>query len=181
MKILTENVCLLFIDIQEKFSPVISGMDGVLKNTLILAKAVKILEVPFIVTQQYPAGLGQTLPEVLDILKPEDVVDKTAFSCYGESGFVRKLNELNRRNVIIVCGIETHVCVLQTVFDLLSNDYHVMVASDATSSRHIEDKELALSAMRDAGAVVVSTESILFMLLADSKHPHFREVQALVK
>ena len=180
MKIKSENTCLLFIDIQERFKPVISGMDDVVKNTLILAKAARILEIPFIVTQQYPAGLGQTLPEILDILKPEDVIEKTAFSCYNEPCFVRRLNELNRRDVII-CGIETHVCILQTVFDLLSNNYRVFVLADATSSRHIEDKELALSAIRDAGAVVISTESILFMLLADSKHPHFREGQALVK
>jgi len=182
MKISPENTCLLFIDIQEKFRPAISRMDNVVKNTLILARAARILEIPFMVTEQYPAGLGQTLPEILDILKPEDVIEKTAFSCYGEPAFVQRLNELNPRDVI-VCGIETHVCVLQTVFDLLSNDYRVFVAADATSSRHIhiEDKELAISAMREGKAVVVSTESLLFMLLADSKHPHFREVQALVK
>lgn len=180
MKIEPENACLLFIDIQERFRPVISQMDDVVKNTLILARSARILKIPYLITEQYPAGLGQTLPEILDVLKPEEVIEKTAFSCYGECAFIRKLNELNRCDVI-VCGIETHVCLLQTVFDLLSKAFRVFVVADATSSRRISDKELALSAMREEGAVVVSTESLLFMLLADSKHPHFRQVQSLVK
>ncbi len=175
------NSCLIVIDMQEKILRVMSRASKYIEKQELLLKAAAILKMDSIVTEQYPAGLGQTIDE-LKCLLPEKtpVIEKTAFSCFEESKFRTALKAKSHKT-IIVCGIEAHVCVQQTVFDLLAAGYKVVVAADALNSRNIEDYQLALESMRQAGALISSSEAIVFMLIRDAKHPDFREISKLVK
>lgn len=182
MKDLTlENTSLLVIDMQEKLLKAISGAAECVEKNELLLKVAAILDLDLLLTEQYPAGLGNTVDE-LKCLLPEDVtaIEKTSFSCCGESGFRTALKSRSRKN-LIVCGIEAHVCVQQTVLDLLEMGYNVIVPADAVSSRDPRNCELALETMRHAGAFVCSSEALIFMLLRSARHPNFREISKLVK
>ncbi|MFA6716305.1 MAG: hydrolase [Victivallales bacterium] len=175
------NCCFVMIDMQEKLLKAIPHGVKCLENQELLLKAAAILDIDSIVTEQYPQGLGGTTDE-LKCLLPEDtpIIAKTSFSCCGESAF-RTALKARHRDYVVVFGIEAHVCVQQTVMDLLEAGYKVIVAADALASRTIGSCQLALDAMRQAGAFVTSSESVIFMLLRDSRHPSFREISKLIK
>jgi nicotinamidase-related amidase len=171
-----DRAALLVVDIQEAFRDVIPGADAVIARTQILARAATLLELPIIVSEQYPKGLGKTVSELDDVLAGALVVEKTTFSAAHAPSF-----SLGARNQVIVCGIETHICVAQSVLDLLATDVEVWLACDALGSRVADDRALAIQRLSLAGAVPSSTESICFELLKDAKNAHFKEIQGLIK
>lgn len=171
----------LIIDIQEKLLKAIPESEKLIKNASILAKTAKILEIPVLVTEQYPKGLGFTHPELrINIDEKADFVEKTTFSCTEEQDFLRVLKSLNKKQVI-VCGMETHICVHQTVNGLLKQGFDVYLVKDAISSRKKEEYEIGIERMLKDGAVLSSVEMVLFELLQGAKHPSFKEIQALIK
>ncbi|HEY2284087.1 MAG TPA: isochorismatase family protein [Solirubrobacteraceae bacterium] len=167
-----DKTALVVVDVQEGFRPYAS-FAGVADASRKLVQAARILDVPTVVSEQYPKGLGHTAPEVgLDDERP---IEKTVFSAARADGF-----DLGERSQAIVCGIETHVCVSQTVHDLLERGVEVHVPADAVGSRHAIDYERGLERLERAGAVVTTVESSLFELLERAGTPEFKAVQALI-
>jgi nicotinamidase-related amidase len=175
-----ENACLVIVDVQERLWPVISDKERVAEKCATLLQGAALLRVPAIVTEQYPKGLGPTIPTVAEHLGDAAVIEKTAFSCWGEEAFRTKLQETGRREIILA-GMETHVCVLQTVLDLLAAGRSVHLVADAVGSRNLRDYEVALRRMEQAGALPATTEMVLFQLLRDARAPEFKAVQKLIK
>lgn len=170
------NALVLIIDVQEKLVNMLN--DATVKTDSIkIARAASILNIPTVITEQYPKGLGSTITEIKDALPNAKYFEKTHFSALKEDGF----KEFLTKKQIILFGIETHICVLQTAFDLLNSGYEVFIVKNACGSRLEENKELALQRLRHAKAQIVTTEMVLFELLEGSKHPNFKEVQALIK
>jgi nicotinamidase-related amidase len=176
----TEKTALLVIDIQERILPVIFESERVIKNAIKLINGFKILGLPVYYTEQYPKGLGTTNPEIKKALIESEAIHKMSFSCYGAPDLFEELKKSNIEQVV-VCGIESHVCVMQTVLDLLANDFQVHVASDAVSSRREFDYKTALRRMESNGAEISLTESALFELLEVCGTDQFKAVSKLVK
>jgi nicotinamidase-related amidase len=174
-----ERSVLLVIDIQEAFRGVISGFTEMVARATIAVTAFQILGRPIIVTEQYPKGLGRTVEEILLSL-PDDfeVVEKTAFSSCGAGAVMNRLGDAKQ---VVVCGLETHVCVNQTVHDLLDQGCEVHILTDAVGSRFETDRETGLAKMFGSGAIPSSVEMALFEMLRDSKHAQFKEIQRLLK
>lgn len=174
-----ENSLMIVIDIQDRLKDAMSHGDRVVKNTKILLESSKVLDIPVLITEQYPKGLGRTVEEILDVRKDIEVFEKTSFTaCIDEVN--NRLEELGRKKVIIV-GMETHVCVLQTCRDLILAGYDVHIARDGVTSRTDENYENALEIMRDMGAVITNTETILFDLLKKAGTEEFKVVSKLIK
>jgi nicotinamidase-related amidase len=167
-----ERATLVVVDVQEGFRPYAS-FAGVADACAKLVQAARILEVPRVVSEQYPKGLGHTAPEVG--LEDEVAIEKTVFSAARAEGF-----DLGERDQAVVCGIETHVCVSQTVHDLLERGIEVHVPADAVGSRHGIDYERGLERLERAGAIVTTVEAALFELLERAGSPEFRAVQKLI-
>ncbi len=177
----TESSVLVIVDIQERLVKAMSRFDEVLGRVKVLLGGAGLLNLDVIVTEQYPKGLGPTIPEVVELLPAgTPVLAKTSFSVFGDPGFKTAL-ESRRRKTVILVGIEAHVCVLQSVYDALEAGYRVILAADAVTSRLDADATRALEAARAAGAEVLGVESILFMLLRDAKHPAFKGVSQLIR
>jgi nicotinamidase-related amidase len=176
----SEKTCLVVVDVQERFRTVQENFDSMLTGVVRLVRAFGALELPILVTEQYPKGLGHTVEELRDALGETAVDTKTCFSSCGSDEFSKRLDGLGR-TMVLVCGIETHVCVSQTVHDLLSKDFSVHVAVDAVESRKAIDRDVALRRMERAGATLTTSEAACFELLRDARHPKFKEVQALFK
>jgi len=176
-----DNALLLIIDIQEKLLPAQGKPEKMEKNIGILALAANILNIPTIVSEQYPKGLGPTVASIKEKL-PMDAkyFEKTAFSCVQEEGFLELLKSYNRKQ-IIVCGMETHICVHQTVNDLLKEGFEVHVIQDAVSSRDKYEYKRGIERMGSDGAVLTCLETALFEMLRSAKHPQFKVIQALIK
>lgn len=171
----------LVIDVQEGFRGSIPDFAQIAANISLFLRGAKILDVPVIVTEQYPKGLGRTADEILLALDADtDPLEKTAFSSCGATGFVSSLKELEIEQVI-VSGIEAHICVNQTVHDLLDAGFQVHVLTDCVSSRFEVNKSVALNKMFQSGAVPSTMEMALFELMRDAEHEHFKEIQGLVK
>ena len=132
-----------------------------------------------IITEQYPKGLGSTIPEIKDI-KDFLTVEKTTFSAYQTEEFKQKFDKLNNKNVLIF-GIETHICVLQTALDLIKKNYNVYILSDCSASREEYNHKTALELFKNKGGNVLSLEIALFDFLKSSRHPNFKEIQGLIK
>lgn len=175
-----KSTALLIIDIQERILGVMQNPDAVISNTLKLIKGFKVLNSPIIYTEQYPKGLGQTFRELKTELDNKEPVQKMSFSCYGAENL---FNELKQKNIsqIVIAGIEGHVCVQQTVLDLLANNFQVNVAADCVSSRNKIDYETAISRMRTHGAEISTAESILFEMLNISGTEEFKAISKIIK
>ncbi|MBN1132318.1 MAG: hydrolase [Bacteroidales bacterium] len=180
MRIEKTNSIGLVIDIQERLIPQIAEQELLVKNVQILLEGLQILGIPVLITEQYPKGLGPTLKEIELHLPQNSPIEKIAFSCCDEQAFLGALQRSGKKQVII-CGIETHVCILQTVLDLLECSYLPVVIADCVSSRKIHDKEIALARMRQEGAVISSYESILFELTRIAGSDTFKTISKLVK
>jgi nicotinamidase-related amidase len=167
-----DRAALIVVDVQEGFRPY-AAFEGVARASAKLLEAARILGIPALVSEQYPKGLGHTAPEVGVGAEPR--IEKTVFSAARADGF-----DLNGRGQAIVCGIETHVCVSQTVHDLLAQGVEVHVPADAVGSRHSIDYERGLERMERAGAVVSTVEAALFELLERAGTPEFKAVQKLI-
>lgn len=170
----------LVIDIQERLLPHIDQYKEVLNRTGILLEGLKILEVPVLLTEQYRKGLGETVKEVREHMADFNPMEKMTFSCCDDDSFSKALIETGMTNVLI-CGIETHVCVLQTTLDLLEQGYQPVVVEDCTSSRNPEDKRVAIERMRQEGALITTSESILFEMTRISGTNQFKSISKLVK
>ncbi len=172
-----DGAVLLLIDLQERLMPVISGGAEVVARAARLAAAAELLDVPVRATEQNPAGLGPTVPALA--VYPQAVMPKTTFSAAGDPGFAALLPAGSAE--IVVAGCEAHVCVLQTVLDLLESGRRVIWAADATGSRDPADRAAAIDRARQHGAEIVTSEMVLFEWLRDARHPRFREVHKLLK
>ncbi len=180
MRILKEESAGLVIDIQERLYPHIHQHEALLSRVEILLEGWRILEIPVLATEQYKKGLGETLEAVRTRIPAWHPVEKKAFSCCDEPGFAAALARSGKTNVII-CGIETHVCVLQTTLDLLNTGYQPVVVTDAVSSRFPADKEVALGRMQQEGVILATVESVLFELARVSGTDAFKAISNLVK
>ncbi len=174
-----EDTVLLIIDLQEKLMKAMKDRERVYKNTALLLETAKQFDIPVIVTEQYPRGLGKTVPEVAEHLPEYSSVEKTSFSACTPD-FNSVLGDTKRRSVIVT-GSETHICVFQTVRDLVEDGFQVYVPRDAVCSRTDENYENALDLMKLAGAVVTNTETVVFDLLKQSGTPQFKAISPLVK
>lgn len=172
------ETALLVIDVQTKLLPAVQHAPRIVHNIQRLAQGARLLDVPVLATQQYPQGLGPTVAELTPHLTK--IWDKRAFSI-GECGEL--IAQLQSAGIfkVLVCGIEAHVCVAQSVLDLLANGFRTFVAVDATSSRNSLDAETALRRLDSAGATLLTTEAALFELCQTSAHPQFKAISALVK
>ncbi len=181
-KILLEKdkTALLLIDIQEKILAVMNNPKQVVENSLKLIKGFKSLNIPIFYTEQYPKGLGSTSEELLKELEGLSAIQKMTFSCYGAGSFFERLRD-NEITQVVIAGIETHVCVQQTVLDLLANDFQVNVCADAVSSRKILDYQIALERMRQNGAEITTSEAVLFELLNICGTAEFKNISKIIK
>ena len=180
MRITRENTAGLIIDIQERLFPVMWEKEKLLKNTTMLVSGLNELGIPLVATQQYTKGLGETLQEIKAAVPEFEYIEKRDFSCCDEPSVLEKLNLPGTKNVII-CGIESHVCVLQTAIDLKEAGMNPVVAMDCVSSRSPESIKLAKERFRFEGIMMTSAESILFELTRSSAAPEFRAISKLVK
>jgi nicotinamidase-related amidase len=175
---LEPNQCaLLVIDIQEKLLPPIFQKEQLVKNSQLLIRLAGILKIPALMTVQYPKGLGNTVPEISSLLPGTEPIDKQMFSCFGSDVFCSLLKRLpGQRNTLLLCGMECHICVAQTALAALREGYIVHVASDAVSSRAEWNWKIGLERMRAAGAIISSTEMMIYELLRSSGAPAFKEM-----
>ncbi|QHI69954.1 hydrolase [Tichowtungia aerotolerans] len=174
-----DNAILVFIDVQGKLSEVVDGSEKLFKNLHRLLAGMKALDLPVLVTEQIPEKLGPTREEFQEFIT-EPPIAKSAFGCCGEPEFFQALEKAGRKQVIL-CGIETHVCVYQTALQLMESGHKVYVVADAVSSRDPENKKMALKRMEHEGVRTIGTESILFELLGDAKDPAFKSILQIVK
>ncbi len=177
----SSSTALVVVDIQEAFRDVIPDFAAIAQRASIAVRGFQILGVPVIVTEQYPKGLGRTAEEVLSVLPSDfEIFEKTAFSSCGAEPFVNKLEELGVKQVVL-CGLETHVCVNQTAHDLLDRGFQVHVLCDCVTSRFEYNRLAGLAKMRRGGVIESSIEMAFFELMRDAKHEQFKEIQKLIK
>ena len=175
-----EHSLLIVVDIQGKLAQLMHAKEALFRQVSKLIRAAASLEIPILVTEQAPSKIGRTIPEIATHLKEYHPIEKSSFSCCGSEEFTNKLAASGRRQVVI-CGIEAHVCIYQTVCGLLAGKYEVQVAGDAVASRSVDDKYYALDRMKILGAGLTSTEMIICEWLATSEHPKFKQVSNLIK
>ncbi|MEO7509195.1 MAG: isochorismatase family protein [Pyrinomonadaceae bacterium] len=175
------RTALVVIDVQEAFRQVIPDSASFAARISTLVRGMQTQGVPVLVTEQYPRGLGHTVREILDVLEPESpIIEKTAFSSCGAPEFVDRLNA-SGRDQVVVAGIEAHICVNQTVHDLLAMGKQVHLAIDCISARAELNRTAALTKMQASGALSTTTEMSLFELMRDARQEHFKAIQALIK
>lgn len=175
-----KSCVLIVVDMQDRFRDLIDGMDGVIRNCSRLVRFCDRLDIPILVTEQYPQALGRTVPELASLTPTAAPFEKLTFSCAADRRFTARLQVMGRPQVIL-CGIETHVCVYQTAFDLLALERQVAVAADAVSSRRPANREFGLARMRDLGAQIMPAEMIMFEILREAGTPEFKTVADLLK
>ena len=172
---------LVIVDMQDAFRASISDFDEVARRISTMAAAATLLQLPIVVTEQYPKGLGRTAEEILGALpRGLEVIEKTAFSSCGAQEFVARLKATGAQQVL-VCGIEAHVCVNQTTHDLLARGFQVHLLADCISSRSPHNRQTGLAKMHQSGALPSSVEMALFELMRDARHEQFKAIQKLIK
>ena len=176
----TESTVFLLIDFQERLFPVMHEKEKLLRNVIKLIQGAKVLEIPIILTEQYPKGLGPTIPEIKLLIPDIKPVEKVCFSCIDEESFNKALESIKRRQVLIA-GIESHICVYQTAMALARAGYEVQVVGDCVSSRDPENKLAALSKMVAAGINLTTMEMALFELLKVAQGDKFKQISNIVK
>jgi nicotinamidase-related amidase len=180
MRILREQSVAVVVDIQEKLLPHIHQGDIILNNCIKLISGLKILSVPLIITQQYTRGLGPTVSPIISMFPAFSYIEKISFSCCDEPAF-EEHHSLSGKEDIILCGIESHVCILQTCLDLLAAGKRPVVVEDCVSSRRPNDKLVAIERMRQEGACITTMESILFELTAKAGNDVFKSISGIVR
>jgi len=172
-----EQCALIVIDIQEKLLPPIFQKEQLVKNSQLLIRLAGILKIPTLMTTQYAKGLGGAVPEIASLLPETQAIDKQMFSCFGSDVFCSMLKRLpGNRTTALLCGMESHICVAQTALAALREGYLLHVASDAVSSRSEWNWKIGLERMQAAGAVISSTEMMIYELLRSSGAPAFKEI-----
>jgi len=177
-----ETAALLVLDLQAKLVPAMFDAQVVIRNARILLRLAELLQIPRVLTAQYVKGLGPVVPEILEAAPGSAPIEKTSFGSFGEPDFLRqlKLRTPNARSLLIA-GVESHICVMQTALGAMEAGYLVHVAADATSSRTKENWEIGLNRMERAGAVISSTEMMVYELLGRSATPEFKAILPLLK
>lgn len=176
-----QSVSFLLVDVQERLLPAVDRKQAVAENARKLLEAARVLEVPVLVTEQYPRGIGPTVAPLAELLSGgTPVLEKTSFSCCGAPGFDAAFRAMERPRTVIF-GIETHICVLATVMDLLCRGTEVVLAADACGSRTEENHSLGLQAARDCGALVIPTESVIYQMMGRAGTPEFKALLPLFK
>jgi len=177
-----EQCAIIVVDIQEKLLPPIWEKERLLRNAQLLIRLAGIVKIPALVTTQYTKGLGNTVPEIAQLLPEAPAIDKLMFSCFGSDAFCSMLKRLpGQRTTVLLCGMETHICVMQTALGALREGYLVHVAADAVSSRTELNWHLGLNRMQAAGAILSSTEMMIYELLRQSGAPAFKELLPFLK
>lgn len=180
MRILQKETAAVVVDVQERLLPHIYDGKKILQNCIKLIEGLQILSLPVIVTQQYTKGLGPTDPAIVTQFSEFNYIEKTAFSCFEEPAFKEEVSILDRKNIII-CGIESHVCVLQTCLDLIDGGFRPVIVEDCVASRNPDDKNVAVERMRQEGARITTLESLLFELTRTAGNEMFKSISRLVK
>ena len=180
MRILKEESAAVIVDIQEKLMPHICEGAEILRNCLKLIEGLKILSVPILITQQYTKGLGPTVHSIIQLFPEFRHIEKISFSCCEEPAFQKEIALLDKTDIIL-CGIESHVCVLQTCLDLLAAGKRPVVVEDCVSSRNRDDKRIAIERMRQEGARITTMESLLFELTRRAGNEQFKSIVKIVK
>ncbi|MBQ3393107.1 MAG: hydrolase [Lachnospiraceae bacterium] len=180
MRLLPEETQCLVIDMQEKLVPAMSDLENLNNRVEILLKGLRLLGIPMMLTQQYTKGLGNSLPYVYEAAGTTKYYEKNTFSCVRDEETLKALRDNGRKN-ILVCGTETHICVLQSCMELKALGFQPIMVADAVGSRKPFDKEIGLQRAVQEGILLTTTEAALFEMTVDSKNPHFREISALVK
>ncbi len=180
MLIEPNNSCLIVIDMQERLVPAMQAPAKTIKNAATLMRAANLLSVPVLLTEQYPKGLGRTVPELLRWAGDAPVLEKLHFSCMKDLRFAEHFKSLARRQAIIA-GMEAHICVLQTGMDLMQQGFEIFIVTDATSSRTPESEKACLDRLSAAGAGIVTTEMVVFEWLGKAATAEFKELLPLMK
>ncbi|MFK7994309.1 MAG: hydrolase [Granulosicoccus sp.] len=180
MLIRARDSILVVIDIQEKLVPAMQAPARTIRNASLLLNAANACAVPAILTEQYPRGLGPTVPEIARLAGENPIIEKLHFSCMEDSGFRGRFTALDRRQAILV-GMEAHVCVVQTAASLIEADYEVFVVSDATASRTIDSEAACITRLNSSEASIVTTEMVVFEWLGKAGTPAFKELLPLIK
>jgi len=180
MRLNPKQAVLLIIDMQERFVPVIHDYQSILIAVQKMIRGAQVLDVPILLTEQYPKGLGATVPEIRPLIPDVKAIEKLSFSCCGSSDFLAQLKQLNRQQ-ILVCGIETHVCVYQSCSDLQKLGYEIHLLQDCVSSRKPNDRLFALQKLQTMGVSLTGVEMALFEMLQVAGTPVFKEISRIVK
>ena len=180
MRIKAEESLFCLVDVQERLFPHVTNKEEIEKNLITFVKGLKVLSIPFIVNEQYKKGIGETIPSLKEIVEDYPHFEKTTFSCCQNEPTLEAIKTANKK-VVIVAGIETHVCVLQTCIDLLENGFKVVLVTDCCTSRKQKDTDLAIQRLVQAGVIPTTYESILFELTVNAKNPCFKEISSLIK
>lgn len=175
-----DNAVLVIIDIQDRLASAMKVRDEVVNNCQHMIELSKMLNIPIVVTEQYPKGLGQTVAEIKDALPSYQPIEKLTFNCCEEPAFLREIKKLNRENIILT-GMEAHICVLQTCLGLLNEGFNVHVVRDAVCSRAKENWKTGIEFMRDAGAVITCAETVLFQILKSAGTEEFKAISRRIK
>ena len=176
-----EECALAVIDIQEKLLPPIWEKERMVRNSQLLIRMANVMNLPVLVSTQYAKGLGATVPEIASLLPNANVIDKLEFGCFGNGDYCSAVSKLADRNTLLLCGMETHICVMQTALGALNQGMYVHVAADAVSSRTELNWKLGLGRMQAAGAVISSTEMMLYELMGKSGTATFKEMLKWIK
>jgi nicotinamidase-related amidase len=174
------NAALLIIDIQERLAVAMDKKDQVVRNTLHLVELAKMQNIPVVVTEQYPKGLGRTLPEITAALPTYLPIEKVSFNCCGEMSFNEQIKRFSKKKIVIA-GMETHICVLQTSVGLIQEGFDVHLVQDAVCSRTKANWKSGVEFIRDAGGVVTNTETVLFQLLGVAGTQEFKTISQRIK
>jgi len=175
-----DKAAFVIIDVQEKLFPYVEEQINLQKNIARLTETAKLLNLPIIITEHYPKGLGRTMPSVIDLAPDALMIEKTSFGCCGDDKFNKAVKKTGREQIIL-CGIETHICVAQTGIGLKNGGYDVYLSADAASSRNTVDGEIAIERMKGEGIVISTTEAIMYELMQDASDPLFKEFLEIVK
>ena len=176
----TKDAVLVIVDVQGKLATLMHQKDTFFENMVKITRGAQVLDIPTLWNEQLPDKLGPTIPELKDILTDLAPMAKNSFSCCGNENFQNKLSALNR-NQILLTGMETHVCVYQTAIDLLTGGYEVYLVADAVSSRTLENKQIGIEAIKNAGAKITSVEMALFEMLKIAEGEKFKKILDIVK
>jgi nicotinamidase-related amidase len=180
--LVADQCALLVVDIQEELLPPIFNKDELVKNSQLLLRAAKVLEIPLVVTTQYSQGLGSVVPDIASLLGSAQPIDKLQFGCFASNEFRSALKSLpGNRNTLLLCGMEAHICVMQTALGALNDGYLVHVATDAIGSRARWNWDIGIDRMRAAGAVISTTEMMIYELLRSSGNTQFKQMLPYLK
>jgi nicotinamidase-related amidase len=171
-----DSTAFVFVDFQERFAGAVAGFFEAVDRACLLAQSARLMNMATVVSEQYPKGLGPTVPNLKEALGETPILEKTDFSAVRHPDF-----SLGGASCAVVCGVEAHVCVAQTALDLMDREVDVFIAADAVASRNPIERDLGLNRLASGGASILTVEAILFELLGGSSHPAFREVQGLIK